>query len=398
MKPNVLQLVSSFRQGGSERQAVQITRNLHKTGRYHLHVACLHREGNLLEEIEPLGLSEIPEFRLGSFYNRNAARQLRRFARYLRERRIDIVQTYDFYTNVFGMTGAWLARVPVRIAARRETEGIRTGAQKFVERRAFSLAHVVVANSEAVRLELIERGVRPEKVVTVYNGMDTSRVAPIESLNREKILEELGLPLEPERRFVTIVANMHFSMKDQATFLRAAQRVRREVKDAAFILAGEGQLTESLRAQARELGLEMDTFFTGRCARVRELLAVSSVCVLSSKGLEGFSNSIMEYMAAARPVVATDVGGAREAVLDGETGYIVRPTDDVGMASRIITLLKDTEGARLMGLRGLERIREKFSAEAQLVEIEKLYEELLSKKLGEKSARTGMSREVEVKP
>ena len=397
MKPNVLQLVSSFRQGGSERQAVQITRMLHETGRYNVHVATLHRDGVMLEEVERLGLPEIQEFRLGSFYDRNAARQLKRFVRLLRERRIDVVQTYDFYTNVFGMAAAFIARVPARIAARRETEGIRTNAQKWVERRAFGLAHVVAANSEAVRRELMESGVPAEKVLTIYNGMDTTRVAPVADLNRAEVLAELGLPVEPARRFVTIVANMHFEMKDQATFLRAARRVREEVSDAAFVLAGEGALVENLRAQARELGLERDTFFTGRCARVRDLLAISTVCVVSSKGLEGFSNSITEYMAAARPVVATDVGGAREAVVHGETGYIVRPTDDEEMARRIISLLKDPEGASLMGLRGLERVREKFSCEAQLAAIEKLYERLLQGERGQLAAQANVRSEVEVK-
>ena len=380
MKPNVLQLVGSFRQGGSERQAVQVARLLHESGRFHVHVACLEREGVLLKEAERLGLEEIPEFRLGSFYDRNAVRQLKRFARYLRERRIEVVQTYDFYTNVFGMAGATLARIPARIAARRETEGVRTSAQKWTERRAFNLAHIIVANSEAVRREVIKSGVRPGKIVTIYNGMDRARVAPRDSLNRWKVLEELGLPKETAQRpFVTIVANMHHAMKDQATFLRAARRVRDEVEDAAFVLAGEGELTESLRAQARELGLERDAFFIGRCARVADLLAVSSVCVLSSKGVEGFSNSIIEYMAAARPVVATDVGGAREAVVDGETGYIIRPTDDEEMARRIISLLKDPQHARTMGERGLRVVKEKFSCEAQLASIEQLYERLLAK-------------------
>lgn len=396
MKPNVLQFVSSFRQGGSERQAVQMARNLHSTGRYNVHVACFNREGVMLEEVERLGLGEIGEFRLGSFFNRNAVRQLRRLVSFLRERRIDVVQTYDFYSNIFAITGAYLARTPVRIAAKRETEGIRSDKQKWAERRAFSLAHAVAANSEAVRRELIESGVPARKVVTIYNGMDTSRVAPVENLQREKVLAELGLPFDRPRRFVTVVANMHFAVKDQATFLRAARRVRDAVPDAAFVLAGEGGLVETLREQARTLGLEHDAFFTGRCARVRELLAVSSVCVLSSKGLEGFSNSITEYMAAAKPVVATDVGGAREAVVEGETGYIVRPTDDEEMAARIVSLLQDTELARRMGERGMERVREKFSCEAQLAEVEKLYERLLAGKRKNVGTQADV-RQVEVK-
>ena len=77
---------------------------------------------------------------------------------------------------------------------------------------------------------------------------------------------------------------------------------------ARFIIAGEGELTAEMRGLAKELGLEREAFFIGRVDRVADLLAVSDVCVLSSKA-EGFSNSILEYMAASRPVVVTDVGG-----------------------------------------------------------------------------------------
>ena len=392
MKTNVLQLVGSFEQGGSERQAVQMTRLLHESGRYRVHLACLNGQGALRGEVEPLGL-DIPTFPLTSFYDRNMGVQLRRFVQMLHEREIAVVQTYDFYTNVFGMLGAALARVPVRIAARRETEGTKTSKQKWVERRAFNLAHVIVANAEAVRQQLIKDGVPARKIITVYNGMDTKRVAPQPALRRDEALALLGLPLDPARRFVTIVANMRHAMKDQPTFLRAAQRVKAVVPESAFVLAGEGELVDQVRALAAQLGLEHDAHFIGRCARISELLAISEVCVLSSCGVEGFSNSIIEYMAAARPVVATDVGGAREAVTEGETGYIVAPGDDIAMADRIISLLQEPEKARAMGERGLQVVKEKFSCEAQLQRIENLYDQLLAKtRVSLPSERTSQER------
>jgi glycosyltransferase involved in cell wall biosynthesis len=225
--------------------------------------------------------------------------------------------------------------------------------------------------------------VTPAKIQTIYNGMDTARVAPRPDLRRDDALALVGLPREEgegRRRFVSIVANMRHAKKDQATFLRAARRVREVVPDAAFVLAGEGELRESLIAFARELGLGEHAFFTGRCAHVPELLAISEVCVLSSSGTEGFSNSIIEYMAAARPVVATDIGGAREAIVEGETGYVVAPGDDAALAARVISLLRDAEGARRMGERGLQVVKEKFSCAAQVENVENLYERLLTKK------------------
>ncbi len=376
MKRKVLQLIGSFHQGGSELQAVQLARLLHDSGRYELHVACLDSSGVLRDEIESLAIGEIPEFRLTSFYNRNAVTQLRRFARLLREREIDIIQTHDFYTNVFGMAAGRLARVPARIAARRETSGWRTPAQKIVERAAYRMAHSVVANAEAVSDQLIKEGVRRDKIAVIYNGLNRERITPNPELSRQEKLALLGLPETEDRRFITIVANLRHPVKDHSTFLRAARRVSKTVPQACFVIAGEGPLIDETRAFARQLGIEQSLFFLGRCEHVAELLLISAVCVLSSKA-EGFSNAILEYMAASRPAVVTDVGGAREAVADGESGYLVQAGDDELMAARIIELLLDQQKADSMGRRARAIVEEKFSLQAQLDSTERLYDRLL---------------------
>lgn len=378
MKRKILQLIGSFHQGGSELQAVQLTRLLHECGRYQVNVACLDSAGLLRGEIEKLAIGEIPEFRLTSFYDRNAVAQLRRFARLLREREIDIIQTHDFYTNVFGMAAGRLARVPARIAARRETSGWRTPAQKIVERAAYRMAHAIVANAEAVRDQLVKEGVGRDKIAVIYNGLNRERVTSNTQLSRQEKLALLGLPQAPDFRFVTIVANLRHPVKDHSMFLRAARRVREVVPQACFVIAGEGPLIDETRAFAKRLGLEQNLFFPGRCEHVAELLAISDVCVLSSKA-EGFSNAILEYMAAARPAVVTDVGGAREAVIDGESGYIVQSGDDERMGARIAALLLDPQKSDSMGQRARQIIEEKFSLQAQLERTEKLYDRLLAR-------------------
>jgi L-malate glycosyltransferase len=378
VKPNILQLIGSFQQGGSERQAVQLTRLLIESGRYRVYVACLDRNGPLRGEVERIAGTTVAEFKLTSFYDANAARQWRRFHAFLKREKIDVVHTHDFYTNVFGIPAAAVARVPLRVASRRHTDGTCTDTQKAVERGVFRLAHAVVANAAAVHRQLVAEGVAGEKIVTLYNGLDRERVAVDPMLSREELLSRLGLPLAPERRFVAIVANLHSEVKDHATFLRAARRVRAEVPDAAFVLAGEGRLMEQTRALAGTLGLARDVHFTGSCARPGELLAIADVCVLSSKA-EGFSNSILEYMAASRPVVATDVGGAREVVVEGETGYLVRPGDDETMADRIAALLANPSLAREIGAKGRGLVEREFSCEAQLERTEALYKRMLTR-------------------
>jgi glycosyltransferase involved in cell wall biosynthesis len=377
LKPTVLQLIDSFNQGGSERQALQLTRLLSESGRFKVQLASLSPKGSLRASIADLDLGEIPSFSLTSFYDQNAVRQLRSFVRYLKSTGIDILHTHDFYTNVFGMSGGVLARLPVRVASMRETLGMRSMAQAHVQRFIYSLSHHIVANSNAVREKLIADGTSAEKVTVVYNGLDIRRLATKKS--RSESLQLLGLPADATvpGRFVSIVANMRHEVKDYPMFLRSARRVKDAVADAAFLLAGEGELTESFKALARELGIEDSTFFLGRCENVAELLSISEICVLSSKA-EGFSNSILEYMAAARPVVVTDVGGAREVVNEGETGYLVASGDDAAMADRLISLLRDPERARTMGEKGRRVVEEKFSCEAQLARTEALYERLLN--------------------
>lgn len=375
-KPKVLIMVDSFDMGGAEGQTVQLARLLLESGNYGVHLACLRREGVLLKEAEQLGLGEIPEFRLTSFYDRNMLAQLRRLTSYLREHQIDVIHPQSFYTNVFGILGATLARVPVRIAFRGDTGGWRSPAQDFVERWSYRLAHGVHANSEAVREFLIRDGVPARKVFTVHNGLDMSRVAIPGGTKSEDVVLGFGLPLEAGP-LVTIVANMRHEIKNHGMFLRAAHLVHKEVPEAKFVLAGEGELKEALKTLSRQLGLGSSAYFIGRCEKVAELLFVSDVCVLSSKA-EGFSNSILEYMAAARPVVATDVGGAREAITHGDSGYLVRSGDHEEMAKHIIHLLKDPLHARTLGERCFQIVQERFSDQAQLRNTEALYDRLLA--------------------
>jgi glycosyltransferase involved in cell wall biosynthesis len=375
MRESVLHLIDNFEQGGTERQAVQLVRLLTESGRYEVRVACFNGHGVLRAEVERLNLGEIPEYPLRGFGHPKFAAQLLRFARHLRRTGVSVVHAHGFYTNTFGVLGATLAGVPVRIASRRETEWLRTPAQRRLEQAVFRLAQAVIANADAVGRQVVAAGVPASKVLTVHNGLDTARLAP--RVSRAEALAHFGLP--EGRRLVTIVANLHHNVKDHPTFLRAARRVRERVAEAAFVVAGEGQLEGEYRALAAELGISADVFFTGRCESVGDLLSVSDVCVLSSKA-EGFSNSILEYMAAARPAVVTDVGGAREAVEDGHNGYVVAPGDDEALAARVASLLEDPERARRMGEEGRRIVEAKFSCEAQLARTEALYESLLAKR------------------
>ena len=377
MRKNVLQLVGSFHLGGSERQAVQLTRMLKENGQHNIHLAALAKEGVLIEELSEAGFDAIPEFRLSNFYNLNFLNQLRRFRRYLVENQIDIIQTHDFYTNVFGMFAARLAGVGLKIAAKRETEGMRSDLQNRIEKLAFGIADVIVANSEGVKNYLISNGVKEEKIEVVYNGIDLERLQPRET-NREAICDSLGLPTRKDLRFVTMIANLRHEVKNQEMLLRAARTVKEEYPDAHFVFAGEGERKDLLKKMALEFGVSETTHFIGRCESVPELLSISYVCVLTSFS-EGFSNSILEYMAAGKPVIATDVGGASEAVDPGKTGYLVDSGDDETLAERLRELLLSRETAVSLGKAGRLKAEQNFTNNVQLQNTISLYRRLMEK-------------------
>ncbi|HEY7172512.1 MAG TPA: glycosyltransferase [Vicinamibacterales bacterium] len=385
MPLRLLHLIDSFHQGGTERQAVQLVRLLHETGRYEVHVACMNGDGVLRGEVDRLGIGPIEEFRLEGFHRPGTAWQLRRFVSLLRRLRIDLLHAHDFYTNIFGMAGGTAAGVRTRIASRRETDPGRTRTQRFVERRAFAAAHAVVVNADAIKRDLTQHGVEAAKIHTIYNGVDMERLQAPPVATRAEALAALGVTADPGGLFVTILANLRLALKDHPTFLRAARQVREAVPRARFIIAGEGELLEPMRRLAAELGLSADVFFTGPCRKVPELLSVSDVCVLSSVS-EGFPNVIVEYMAAGRPVVSTDVGGAGEAIIDGSTGFLVAAGDFERMADRIAKLLRDAPVRQAMGRIGRAIALEKFSLRSQLERTEALYDRLAARRFSRTDA------------
>jgi glycosyltransferase involved in cell wall biosynthesis len=371
MKKIVLQLIGSFHQGGSERQAVQLTKLLSEEGTYNIFLASLNNEGVLREEVEKIGFTEIPEFKLTSFYDLNFARQLRQCVQFIKQNKIEVIHTHDFYTNVFGISAALLARIPMKIASKRETGGMRSTLQKTIENKIFKTADAIVVNAEAVKNYLGNEGVPPDKIEVIYNGIDLERLAPTET-NRQKICEELKLPTVENIKFITLVANLRHEVKNQPMFLRVAQRLKENFPEAHFVIAGEGELKSSLKNMAEELEVAGNTHFIGRCAKIPELLSVSFAGTLTSR-YEGFSNSILEYMAAKLPVVATNVGGANEAIIENETGFLVDSNDDLAMATRLTYLLGNPEKAKKMGELGRRIVEENFSCAAQLEETIKLY-------------------------
>jgi len=253
---------------------------------------------------------------------------------------------------------------------------MRSRSQDLVEKIAFRHANAIVVNSSAVREYLQAARKDPNKICTIYNGINTARFDPGQN-GRQAICEKHRLPSNENVRFVTMVANLRHAVKNVPMLLRTAKHVLATRPDIRFIIAGEGELKTSLEKSAQQSGIADKVHFIGACEDVSALIRMSHVCVLTSTA-EGFSNSLLEYMAAGKPVVATNVGGASEAIVEGKTGFLIPANDDQAMARRVIELLDDDFKANAFGAEGRRVVAAKFSSETQLRSTIDLYRSLLN--------------------
>jgi glycosyltransferase involved in cell wall biosynthesis len=228
----------------------------------------------------------------------------------------------------------------------------------------------MVAVAEDVRRFLADRiGVPREKLRTIYNGIDVKTACCAD--DGVRVRHELGIP---ERTPVLgTIANL-YPVKGHTFLLKAAAEVARAVPLAVWLLAGRGRLLGELEDEARRLGIADQVRFLGFRDDAAALLQAVNVFILPSLS-EGLPVAVLEAMAAGKPVVATDVGGNREVIVDGQTGFLVPPRDAGALAARTITLLTDKSLADRYGAEGQARVREEFSLERMVSAYEELYAE-----------------------
>jgi L-malate glycosyltransferase len=219
-----------------------------------------------------------------------------------------------------------------------------------------------------------EDGIRPERIAVVPNFVDDAAFAPLSAAERAARLRALHVPADA--LVVGLVANLS-PVKDHGTFLRALALLAPRWPELHAVLVGDGECRPALESLTRTLGLEGRVQFAGRQPNEPNLHSLFDVSVLCSVS-EGFPNSIVEAMAAARPVVATDVGGVRDAVHDGETGLLVPPSNPGRLAAAIEDLLLDTGRRCALGAAGRDRARARYHADTVVASLEAVYDNLLS--------------------
>jgi glycosyltransferase involved in cell wall biosynthesis len=229
---------------------------------------------------------------------------------------------------------------------------------------------LVCGNSQAVVAELRDEGIDPAKLRLIYNGIDTE----IYEQPFEKGDARSALGIAPDATVFVIVANL-IAYKGHADLIAAFSRIKSKLRApwVLFCLGRDDGIGAQLQSQIDEAGLQENIQLMGARSDVPDFLRMADIGILCSHE-EGFSNAILEGMAAGLPMVVTNVGGNAEAVSDGQTGYVVPPRDSAALGEALLKMANNPH-RKAMGEAGRKRARELFSMNACIEAYEALYRE-----------------------
>ena len=337
--------------------------------RFAVHVACFEKAGAWLPRVAERAAS-IAEFPIRGFARPATFRALLDFGSWCRQQRIAVVQTCDLYANIFGLPGAALAGVPVRIGSRRELNPDKTAGQIRLQRQAYRCATTVVANSSAARTMLQQEGLANARIAVIPNGIDTNAFTRRAHPDVAQIASLPAVAAKPHRRVIT-VANLR-PEKSHETLIAAAAQVAADFPDVQFQIVGDGPRRSELEGLVRARGLERTVVFLGHREDVSDLLGAADVFVLPSKS-EAFPNGAIEAMAAGLPVIASAVGGLLDLIEPDLTGLLVPAGDADAFAAALRRLFSDPVLAGRLGEAAQTQVRQRYSFERMVASFEELY-------------------------
>ncbi|MEQ8390879.1 MAG: glycosyltransferase [Thalassospira sp.] len=379
----VLVVIGSLDKGGCETHLLQVMPGLVQRG-YDVSIFLLARPGVLGSQMEEAGI------RLIKPWVQIAPRK--RYSRIFRVFRLFVVSLQFFVcclikrpriVHFFLPASYWLAGpisilagIKCRIMSRRSLniylrEGWVAG---FVEKILHRYMHAVLGNSKAIVAQLLQdEGVSVEKVGLIYNGVAQDRTP---DFVRHAYRSRLGI--SKKVLTLTTIANL-IPYKGHVDLLEALSSLPEKNSCSwKLLLAGRDDgFGKTLKERARILGVECNVIFMGSVKDVHALLAATDIFVLPSHQ-EGFSNALLEAMAAGKAIVATDVGGNAEAIVDGDCGLIVPPCSPEAMLTAISALMSNQQERERLGVAARRRAEQNFGIEKCLTDYECLYRCLLA--------------------
>jgi len=291
-----------------------------------------------------------------------------KMASYMRKIKPDIVHLHSSHAHNVGGAAARLARVPAVVLSRRMDTPITLWHHKLKYKVGYD---AVIAISHGVKQALVRAGVHSDRISVVRSAIEDHWWK--EPGDREKTRKTLGYANDDI--VAAVIASIE-PRKGQDLLIRALPQILQAAPNVRLLLVGKDDTSQPERALAKELGLESHVLFAGFRSDVKDIIAASDIIVAPSY-LEGLGVSIMEAMACGKPIVASNVGGIPESVVNGQTGILVKPGDAEALAQAVASLAVNESLRQEMGRRGQLRAKADFSIDSLIHDTLDVYYQLL---------------------
>ena len=303
--------------------------------------------------------------------------------RLIRKGKYHIVHTHSSKAGVLGRIAAWLAGTPLivhtlhSLVFHEYQPWIANFTWRTVKKICAPLTHHFISVSSIISEKAVAVGIaRREKFTTIYSGMELDWFLKAK-VDPGKVRREFGIP--EDSPVVGKIARL-FPLKDHDELMDAAPEIVRCVPTVWFFLIGDGMLQEHLKKRAETLGILGNFVFAGLIDRERipEMIAAMDIVVHTSLR-EGLARVLPQALAMGKPCVSFDIDGAPEAVINGKTGYLVKPFDSIGLADAVNKLLVNPKVRKRMGEEGRKLVDPAFRTETMVRQISEVYEMLLKR-------------------
>jgi glycosyltransferase involved in cell wall biosynthesis len=363
----LLLVIPTLVRGGAEKQLSLLARGLPRA-EFDVHVAVLTHTGPLEGELREAG---IPVTVIGKRWKFDPLCYWR-LRRYIRGLAPDVVHTWLFAANAYGRQAAASVGIKHLVAGERCVDPWKGGWQLTIDRWLAGKTDRIATNSTGVKEFYVSKGLPAEKFVVIPNGMTNDGAG--RSISREELLDELKLPAGA--RLIGAVGRL-WPQKRVKDLIWAADLLKTTREDTHLLIVGDGPQRQRLERYRDQSQIADKVHFLGERDDVPRLMPHFDVLWLGSE-YEGQSNAILEAMAAGVPVIATDIAGNRDLVVDGTTGYLVPVGDRFEFTRRTHWLLDDAALRGRMGEAGRQQVLSEFTVEKMVERHAGMYRGLVS--------------------
>jgi L-malate glycosyltransferase len=333
-------LIDRFGIGGTENQLQLLINGLDRS-KYKVSLFLLRHSNGYLEFEKH---TNVIILEIHSILKYQSILKIIKLAKIFKKEKVHILQTFMQDATIVGILAAKLGRINRIVVSIEDMQFWATSLSLAVHRLVTFFADSIRVNSFAIK-ENIKKKYIFNDIHVIHNGIQTNQCIKKTKEFKRKLEREVGI--DKDIPVITLVANCNRTIKRVDLFIEAAHAFLK-VRQACFLVVGDGHLRKQLEDRVYELGIQRHVKFLGQRADVADIYAGSDIAVNASDS-EGLSNAVLEGMGAGLPVIASDIPGNREVVINYETGLLFAPGDKDDFAEKMLKLFDHEELKRKMG-------------------------------------------------